>query len=43
MSYLITMGGSEGDLILEPFVGSRTTLEAAKMVNKIFRSCGEIS
>ena len=36
MSYLITMGSREGDLILDPFAGSGTTLEACKLLNRVF-------
>lgn len=36
MSYLITMGSREGDLILDPFAGSGTTLEACKRLNREF-------
>jgi DNA modification methylase/predicted DNA-binding protein len=36
MSYLITMGSREGDLILDPFAGSGTTLEACKLLNRRF-------
>ena len=34
MSYLITMGSREGDLILDPFCGSGTTCIAAE---KLYR------
>jgi site-specific DNA-methyltransferase (adenine-specific) len=34
MSYLITMGSREGDIVLDPFVGSGTTCVAAKMLNR---------
>ena len=36
MSYLITMGSREGDVILDPFAGSGTTLEACKLLNRTF-------
>lgn len=36
MSYLITLGSREGDLILDPFAGSGTTLEACKLLNRTF-------
>ena len=36
MSYLITLGSREGDLILEPFSGSGTTLVATKMLKRNF-------
>jgi hypothetical protein len=39
MSYLITMGSREGDLILDPFCGSGTTLEAANMLKRRFFGC----
>lgn len=39
MSYLITMGSREGDLILDPFAGSGTTLEAARLLNRKFVGC----
>jgi site-specific DNA-methyltransferase (adenine-specific) len=39
MSYLITMGSREGDLILDPFAGSGTTLEAARVLNRKFVGC----
>ena len=39
MSYLITMGSREGDLILDPFAGSGTTLEAARILNRKFVGC----
>lgn len=34
MSYLITLGCREGDLILDPFVGSGTTCLAAEILNR---------
>ena len=36
MSYLITLGSREGDIILDPFSGSGTTLIAAAMLNRNF-------
>ena len=36
MSYLITLGSREGDLILDPFIGSGTTAIACKMLNRNF-------
>jgi site-specific DNA-methyltransferase (adenine-specific) len=36
MSYLITMGSREGDTILDPFAGSGTTLEACRLLNRVF-------
>jgi len=36
MSYLITMGSREGDVILDPYAGSGTTLEACKLLNRVF-------
>lgn len=39
MSYLITMGSREGDLILDPFAGSGTTCEAARLLNRKFVGC----
>jgi len=36
MSYLITMGSREGDVVLDPFAGSGTTLEACKLLNRVF-------
>lgn len=35
-SYLITLGSREGDVILDPFLGSGTTAIAAKMLNRNF-------
>ena len=34
MSYLITLGSREGDIILDPFVGSGTTALACKLLNR---------
>ena len=34
MSYLITLGSREGDLVVDPFVGSGTTCIAAKMLDR---------
>ena len=34
MSYLVTMGSREGDLVLDPFVGSGTTCIAAKLLKR---------
>jgi hypothetical protein len=34
MSYLITMGSREGDVVLDPFCGSGTTCMAAKMLRR---------
>lgn len=34
MSYLITMGSREGDIILDPFAGSGTTLVAASLLKR---------
>ena len=34
MSYLITLGSREGDLVVDPFVGSGTTCVAAKMLER---------
>lgn len=34
MSYLITLGSREGDLVLDPFVGSGTTAVASKMLGR---------
>ncbi len=36
MSYLITLGSREGDIILDPFIGSGTTAIAAKMMRRHF-------
>ena len=34
MSYLITMGSREGDVVLDPFCGSGSTCVAAKMLKR---------
>jgi len=34
MSYLITVGSREGDVILDPFLGTGTTAVAAKMLGR---------
>jgi len=34
MSYLITLGSREGDIVLDPFIGSGTTAIAAKMLRR---------
>ena len=34
MSYLITLGSREGDIVLDPFLGSGTTALAAQMLNR---------
>ena len=34
MSYLITLGSTEGHVILDPFMGSGTTMIAAEMLNR---------
>ena len=34
MSYLITLGSRDDDLVLDPFVGSGTTCIAAKLLNR---------
>jgi len=36
MSYLITMGSREGDVVLDPFCGSGSTCVAAKMLKRKF-------
>jgi len=36
MSWLITLGSREGQLVLDPFMGSGTTGVAAKMLNRRF-------
>ena len=34
MSYLVTLGSREGDVVLDPFVGSGTTCIAAKLLDR---------
>ncbi|KKL17928.1 hypothetical protein LCGC14_2480630 [marine sediment metagenome] len=34
MSYLVTLGSREGDVVLDPFCGSGTTLLASEMLNR---------
>ena len=34
MTYLITMGSREGDIVLDPFCGSGTTCMTAKMLKR---------
>ena len=34
MSYLITLGSRENDVVVDPFVGSGTTCIAAKLLNR---------
>ena len=34
MSYLVTLGSREDDLVLDPFVGSGTTCIAAKLLDR---------
>ena len=34
MSYLITLGSREGDIILDPFLGSGTTALASKLMGR---------
>ena len=39
MSYLITMGSREGDIVLDPFCGSGTVLIAARQLARDFIGC----
>ena len=39
MSYLITLGSREGDLVLDPFMGSGTTGIACKLLDREFLGC----
>ena len=34
MSYLITLGSREGDIVVDPFVGSGTTCVAASLLGR---------
>ena len=34
MSYLVTLGSREGDVVLDPFVGSGTTAIACELLNR---------
>ena len=34
MSYLITLGSRENDVVVDPFVGSGTTCIASKLLNR---------
>ena len=36
MGYLITLGSREGDVVLDPFLGSGTTAVAATILNRQF-------
>lgn len=38
-SYLITLGSREGDIILDPYIGSGTTAVAAKMLKRKWIGC----
>ena len=39
LSYLITLGSREKDLVLDPFMGSGTTGIACKLLNREFIGC----
>ncbi len=39
MSYLITLGSREGDLVLDPFAGSFTTALACQILNRRWIAC----
>jgi len=36
MSYLVTLGSREGDVVLDPFIGSGTTAIACRMLSRKF-------
>jgi len=36
MSYLITLGSRQGDIVLDPFIGSGTTAISARILSRNF-------